>query len=144
MKVCSTSFKGIKFQDIQHKVGVEIQKKLDVIAQDVLADMFNAKKTEDKISELNSKIDNLLEIAAFGGQTAKKVHSKIEKIEEEIKQIQLADFMDTKATERLRISNSLPIVYNRMTQDQKKSICQQMIEKILLAHNGDIEIIWKV
>ena len=144
LKVCNTSFKGIKFQDIRNEVGIEIQKKLDAIAQDVLKDMFNSKEKEDEITVLNEQIDNLLELAALGGQAAKKVHNKIEKLEEEIKQIQLDEFMNTKATERLRISNSLPIVYTRMTEDEKKSICQQMVEKILLSHSGDIEIIWKV
>ena len=106
--------------------------------------MTNTKKKESKISELNEKIDNLLEVAALGGQTTKKVHGKIEKIEAEIKQIQLDEFMNTKSTERLRISDRLPIKYDRLSLEEKKSICQQMIEKIFLSHNGDIEIIWKV
>lgn len=144
LKVCDVSFAGIKFPDIQNKVGIEIQKRLDKIAIEVLVDMTNTKKKESKISELNEKIDNLLEVAALGGQTAKKVHGKIEKIEAEIKQIQLDEFMNTKSTERLRISDRLPIKYDRLSLEEKKSICQQMIEKIFLSHNGDIEIIWKV
>ncbi len=143
-KVCNVSFAGIKFADIQSTVGNEIQKKLDAIAKEVLEDMFNTKEKEDKITALNEQIENLIDLAALGGQAAKKVHSKIEKIEAEIKQLQLDEFMNTKKTERLRISDSLPIVYARMTQDEKKSICQQMIQKILLSHGGDIEIIWKV
>lgn len=106
--------------------------------------MFNTKEKEDKITALNEQIDNLLEVAALGGQAAKKVHSKIEKIEAEIKQLQLDEFMNTKKTERLRISDSLPLVYTRMSADEKKSICQQMIQKVLLSHDGSIEIIWKV
>ena len=52
--------------------------------------------------------------------------------------------MNTKATERLRISDRLPIVYDRLSTDEKKSICQQMIHKILVSSNGDIEIVWKI
>lgn len=144
LKSCDVSFKGVRLADLQNKVGNEIQKKLDEIAMGILTDMSNVKVNESRISELNNKIDNLLEIAALGGQSAKKVHGKIEKLEAEIKQIQLDEFMNTKATERLRISDRLPIMYNRLSQDEKKSICQQMIKKILLSHNGDIEIIWKV
>ena len=80
----------------------------------------------------------------MGGESAKVVHNKIEKIQQEINEIQLSEFMDTRATERLRISDRLPIVYKRLSDDEKKSICQQMIEKILLSSNGDIEIVWKI
>lgn len=52
--------------------------------------------------------------------------------------------MDTRATERLRISDRLPIVYNRLSDDEKKSICQQMIDRILVSSNGDIEIVWQI
>lgn len=44
-------------------------------------------------------------------------------LEAKIKQIQFDEFMNTKATERLRISDRLPILYNRLSQDEKKSIC---------------------
>ena len=72
------------------------------------------------------------------------VHSKIETLQQEINEIQLTEFMNTKTTERLRVSDRLPLVYNRLSIDEKKSICQQMIEKILLSSNGDMEIIWKI
>ena len=81
---------------------------------------------------------------ALGEERAKTVHSKIEALQQEINEIQLTEFMNTKATERLRISDRLPIVYDRLSTDEKKSICQQMIEKILLSSNGDMEIVWKI
>lgn len=99
---------------------------------------------ENHINELKARIDNLIELVSLGGKSAKTVHSKIEKIQQEINEIQLSEFMDTRATERLRISDQLPIVYKRLADDEKKSICQQMIEKVLLSSNGDVEIVWKI
>ena len=56
---------------------------------------------------MKSRIDNLIELASLGGESAKVVHSKIEAIQQEINEIQLTEFMDTRATERLRISDML-------------------------------------
>ncbi len=144
LKSCDTTFHGVKFYDIQEKVGNEIQKELDKIAQGILSEIASDTKKENKIKELETRIDNLLEIASLGGESAKVVHSKIEKLQEEINEIQLSEFMNTRATERLRISDRLPLVYKRLSTDEKKSICQQMIEKILLSSNGNIEIVWKI
>ena len=59
---------------------------------------------------------------ALGGECVKTVHSKIEALQQEINEIQRTEFMNTKATEMLRISDRLPIVYDRLSIDEKKSI----------------------
>lgn len=144
LKVCDVTFKGVRFSDIQDKVGKEIQKELDKIAKTIIDEIASNKKKENKIHELKEKIDRLLELASLGGESVNMVHSKIEALQQEINEIQLTEFMNTKTTERLRISDRLPLVYTRLSTDEKKSICQQMIEKILLSSNGDMEIIWKI
>ena len=144
LKTCDVSLKGVRFPDLQNQVGNEVQKELDKIAQSIVTEIISDKEKENHIKELKSKIDNLLELVALGGESAKTVHSKIETLQQEINEIQLTEFMNTKATERLRISDRLPIVYDRLSTDEKKSICQQMIEKILLSSNGDMEIVWKI
>ena len=138
------SLKGVRFADIQNKVGFEVQKELDKIAQTIVTEIISDREKENHIKELQSQIENLLELVALGGESAKVVHSKIEKLQQAINEIQLTEFMNAKATERLRISDRLPIVYDRLSIDEKKSVCQQMIEKILLSSNGDIEIVWKI
>ena len=144
LKTCDVSLKGVRFADIQNQVGNEVQKELDKIAQNIVTEIISDKEKENHIKELKTKIDNLLELVALGGESAKTVHSKIEALQQEINEIQLTEFMNTKATERLRISDRLPIVYDRLSTDEKKSICQQMIEKILLSSSGDMEIVWKI
>lgn len=144
LKVCDVTFKGVRFADVQDKVGKEIQKELDKIAKTIIDEIASDKKKENKIHELKDKIDRLLDLACLGGESVNMVHSKIEALQQEINEIQLTEFMNTKTTERLRISDRLPLVYNRLSTDEKKSICQQMIEKILLSSNGDMEIVWKI
>ena len=144
LRTCDVSLKGVRFADIQNQVGNEVQKELDKIAGSIVTEIISDKEKENHIKELKTKIDNLLELVALGGESAKTVHSKIEALQQEMNEIQLTEFMNTKVTERLRISDRLPIVYDRLSTDEKKSICQQMIEKILLSSSGDMEIVWKI
>lgn len=144
LKSCNTTFHKVELSTLQKQVGQAIQKELDKIAMDILKGVQEDKDKEDKISNLTKQIDNLIELVAMGGDTAKKVHSKIEALQKQIQEIELTEFMGTRMTERLRISEQLPLIYDRLGTDEKKSICQQMIEKIKLSSNGDMEIIWKI
>ena len=144
LKICDISFKGVRFADVQERVGNEIQKELDKISMMIMDEIISNKQKEDKIKGLREKMDKLIELASIGGESINVVHSKIEKLQQEINEIQLSEFMSTKITERMRISECLPLVYNRFSIEEKKSICQEMIEKIYLSSNGDIEIIWKI
>ena len=144
LKSCDVTFHGVKFEDIQKKVGNQIQEELDKVSTLIMEEIISNKQKEDKIKALKDKMDILIDLACCGGESVNSVHSKIEKIQQEINEIQLSEFMSTKITERLRISECLPLVYDRFSTAEKKSICQEMIEKILLSSNGDIEIIWKI
>ena len=144
LKVCDAKFKGVKFKEIQEKVGIEIQKELDKIGMDILQEMIDKKQRESKITTYQEEMDKLIELYVLGGESARIVHKKIEDLQQKISEIELNEFLDTRTTERLRIKDRLPLVYKRMTVDEKKSICQQLIEKILLSETGDIEIIWKI
>ena len=144
LKVCDAKFKGVKFKEIQEKVGIEIQKELDKIGMDILQEMIDKKQRESKITTYQEQMEKLIELYTLGGDSARIVHKKIEDLQQKISEIELNEFLDTRTTERLRIKDRLPLVYKRMTMDEKKSICQQLIEKILLSETGDIEIIWKI
>ena len=110
----------------------------------IMDEIISNKQKEDKIKGLRDKMDKLIDLASIGGESINVVHNKIEKIQQEINEIQLSEFMSTKITERMRISECLPFVYNRFSTEEKKSICQEMIEKIYLSSDGDIEIVWKI
>lgn len=144
LKICDATFKGVKFIDIQEKIGTEIQKELDKISKIILQEIAKDMHKENRIRDLKAQMDNLIELASLGGESAKAVHGKLEKIQQEMNEIQLSEFMNTRATQPSQISDRLPLIYHRLPDDVKKSICQQFIQKILLSPNGDIEIVWKI
>jgi Site-specific recombinases, DNA invertase Pin homologs len=143
LKICNNSFAGVRFEDIQKKVGNEIQKKLDTIALEVLDGEKSNLERKKKIEECEKRLDSLLMMMPDNKKAAERVSKKMDEIQSEIDKLTLDEFMDTRTTERLRIRNHLPLMYERFTTEEKKSMCQQLIEKILLSHTGDIEIIWK-
>lgn len=144
LKVCDEKFHGIRFWDIQKRVGEEVQKQLDEIENIILQEICRETDEKRAINEKKEQIDNLVELAMLGGSSAQIVHSKIEKLQKEIEEMELDEFMGTKITDRMRISDSIPLVYDRYSSEQKKSICQELIEKIYLSSNGDIEIVWNI
>lgn len=143
LKICNNSFAGVDFTEIQKKVGNEIQRKLDEIALEVLDGEKSKLERKKKIEECEKMLDSLLLVVPNNKKAADRVSRKMDEIQSEIDKLTLDEFMDTRTTERLRIRNHLPLMYERFTTEEKKSMCQQLIEKILLFHNGDIEIIWK-
>ena len=101
------------------------------------------KNNPEHIEELKKEIDNLLEIASKGGESAEIVHKKIETKQKEINEIELDLFLTTRITDNLHINYSIPINYGRFTDDQKKLICSLLINEIRLHENGDMDIDWK-
>ena len=101
-------------------------------------------KKREQIEELKKEIDNLLEIASKGGGVADLVYEKIDAKQQKINEIELDLFLNKRITDRLHIDYSIPINYNRFTDEQKKAICTVLIQKIRLQENGDMEIEWKI
>ena len=73
-----------------------------------------------------------------------QISKAIEERKQKIDEIELSQERNLSFTEEARISNDLPLVYSRLTEDGKKSVAQLLIKKIMLSENGDIEIEWKI
>lgn len=144
LNICECTFRGVKFWDIQKRVGEEVQKQLNEIASIIMEQICKEADERRAIIERQEQIENLLEVVMLGGSSAQIVHTKIEKLQKEIEELELNEFMGTKITDRMRISANLPLVYDRYSTEQKKSICQELIEKIYLSSNGDLEIVWNI
>jgi len=140
---CDVKFK-IKVDDLIEKVAVEVQKQLDVIAVKFLTDEDEAHKAIKEIEQLNKEIDNLVNLAALGLGDLPNVKSQIEERRQKIAEIELAQEHKLTFMQRAKISESLPIVYKRYSDDQKKNILNLLIERINVSANGDLEIIWKI
>lgn len=140
---CDASF-SISFDELREKVGTEVQKQLDLIAMKFLDDSIKAKKKSDEIASINAEIQRLVELAAAGGEEISEIRAAIEQRKHRIDEIELTQDLNMTFMEQARISNSLPLVYKRLDDDQKKSVVNLLISKILLSENGDIEIKWKI
>lgn len=140
LRICDIGFKGIKFVDIQNTVGNEIQKILDDmerINQEKL-DTINLKQRE--ILDLQKEVDNLIQLSALGGLTAITVKIELDKRQKRINELEL----DIQMNHVSDIKNTISVKYHELELNQKKEIVRNLIEKILLSENGDIEIIWKI
>ena len=73
-----------------------------------------------------------------------QVHKAIEERKQKIDKIELSQERNLSFTDEARISSYLPLVYSRLTEEEKKSVAQLLIKKIMLSENGDIEIEWKI
>lgn len=140
---CNASIK-ITFPILREKVAVEIQKQLDVIAQKLLESKIVAEKRNDEITKINQEIERLVNLAAIGTMDIEQISKAIEERKQKIDEIELAQERNLSFTEQARISDCLPLVFHRLNDDEKKSVVNLLIEKILLHENGDIDIIWKI
>lgn len=143
LHTCDASF-SMDFTLLREMVAVEVQKQLDVIAVKFLDDSIKAKKSFDEIKEINEQIERLVNLAALGKMPIEQVSAAIEERKHRIDEIELSQERNLSFMEQAKISVSLPLVYNRLNDDQKKSVVNLLIKKILLSENGDIEIIWKI
>ncbi len=141
---CDVSFKGVSFEKLREDLRIEVQTNLDKIAMDLVKSASIQSKKRKHIEELQKEIDNLLELASKGGEVAEVIYTKIEAKQQEINEIELDLFLNTRITDRLHIDYSIPINYSRFTDEQKKSICLLLIDEIRLHENGDMEIAWKI
>lgn len=143
LHICDASIQ-IKFPILQESVAVEIQKQLDKIASKILQNSINRKEKENEISQINEEIERLVKLAAMGTMDIEQVHKAIEERRQKIDEIELSQERNLSFTEEAKISNDLPLVYSRLTEERKKSVAQLLIKKIMLSENGDIEIEWKI
>ncbi|MCH5249180.1 MAG: recombinase family protein [Lachnospiraceae bacterium] len=141
---CNMDLKELSFDKLRKELGAEVQKNLDKIAMDLVQSASIQASKKERIEELKKEIDNLLEIAAKGGDVSETVYNKIETKQQEINTIELDLFLNKRVTDKLHINYSIPINYNRFSDEQKKSICMVLIERIKLHQNGDMEIKWKI
>lgn len=141
---CDVNLKNVSFDKLREDLRLEIQKNLNAIAMDLVKSASIENKKREQIEGLKKEIDNLLEIASKGGEVADLVYEKIDAKQQKINEIELDLFLNKRITDRLHIDYSIPINYNRFTDEQKKAICTVLIQKIRLQENGDMEIEWKI
>ncbi len=143
LRCCDVSFKGIKFEQLRENLGIQMKSQLDEVAKKIVADLKKQQIAEKKIKQLKKEIDNLLEVASYGGEPASIVYSKIEEKQRQISELELDAYLDTRVTDRLGLSYDIPVKWNRLSDEQKKRVTHTLINKILLHEDGTLEIFWK-
>jgi cell division septum initiation protein DivIVA len=117
---------------------------LDQVARDIVRVGTLRRQQEEEIEKLRQQMENLMQLAAMGGESARSIHEKLEVLQKEIDQKELENHINYHFTDNLHIKWNIPIKYSRFTDEEKKAVCQHLIKKIDLHPNGDLEVTWKV
>lgn len=144
LHACDAEYHDLNFDKLRVDLGKQVQIFLDSVAMDMLRVNTLREKQQEEIKALQKQAESLMELAALGGRSARTVHEKIEKIQRQIDEKEMENYMNYRFTDRLHIQYDIPIKYSRFTDEEKKAVCQYLINKILLHENGDLEIDWKV
>lgn len=145
LKSCDCTFHGVKFWDIQQKVGEEIQSQLSMMEEIVESENNKAVNHQKTIDKKRNDMERLLDLEDLGGKSVEVVHKKLEELQREIEELELDELMDFKILDRLKISENIPTLhYDDFSTDEKKSMCRGLIERVDLSANGDIDIVWNI
>ena len=144
LKCCDKIYSNVDFETIREDVRKQVQVFLDDVAKDIIQVKILRAKQKKEIEELQQQLDNLMNLVAMGGKSAKSVHAKMEELQMLIDKKELENYKNYVFTDNLHIRWSIPIKYSRFTDEEKKAVCQYLIDTIKLKENGDLEIEWKV
>lgn len=141
---CDVSYKGLDLEKLRVDLGEQVQGFLDQVARDIVRVGTLRRQQEEEIEKLRQQMENLMQLAAMGGESARSIHEKLEVLQKEIDQKELENHINYHFTDNLHIKWNIPIKYSRFTDEEKKAVCQHLIKKIDLHPNGDLEVTWKV
>lgn len=144
MHCCDADFGKLDFEKLRADLGAEVQKNLDRIAAALARSVSIQNRKRERIAELKKEIDNLLEIAAKGGDVSETICRKAEEKQQEINRIEMDLFLNQKRIDQLHTGHSASLCYGRFSDERKKAVCLTMIERIDLSENGDMEVRWRI
>jgi len=156
LKLCSESYKGVNFYDLQERVGIEIQNYLDTIHLKRQEKLDENVGLSSQKKELEAQLKNLIDLAAVGGLAAEALQKAIEERQFKIYEIELAIQKNEVVADYLMIdliSNTelnfyhgqdINIIYEELTTEQKKEIVKILIDKVIVQTDGHFKIVWNI
>lgn len=141
---CDQVYSNVDFNKLREDLRLEVQPFLNEMVQKVIATNQLRAEQQREIDKLQQQLDNLINLASMGGKSAKSVHNKMEEIQEEIDRKLLENYTTYRFSDNLHIRYKIPLKYYQFSDEEKKSVCQFLIDKILLHENGDMDITWKI
>lgn len=143
LKVCDAEYKHIDFESLRKQLGKFMMESLDKVSRAIELQCLEQANINGRIEALKKEIDNLLELAAIGGETAEEVYKKIEERRDKISEIEMEQSVVMGFADRLGVGYNIAVDWKSLTDDERKSICMAYIEKILLNEDGTINVYWK-
>lgn len=154
---CKERYNAVNFYDLQNKIGVEIQKQLDDMANIMYNKALENKTFEEEIEILNSEIQKLLEISLHSDLAAEATAKMIEEKQTKLNELELKIQMNKKAYSYVEISlfhnpnihmfshDHSTITYQDLYAFQKREVVKLLIDKIYLTPDPDeFEIVWRI
>ena len=139
MHECDATFsvKNITFEQVKGKVCQAIQEHINDIENVIVNRKKEWMKVRAEIKQMEEEIEKLLDLSQM--VDLKLVADKINEKQAHINQLKFkSDFFYE------QLAQYEDIVFMELPDDEKKKIANEMIEKILLSENGDIEVEWKI
>lgn len=154
-RICDVSFKGIKLEQVQMNVGLQVQ--------EYLANLYKTQQEKRKaqielqkeIAKLEKQLDNLIDLAQISDSVEDSVKRRINNLTISIKEKQLklkldnAEDLITLRCSGLSSAQSLfdsngNILINYMDLDttRKQAILHILVKKILVHSDGSVDIEW--
>lgn len=147
---CNASFAGVKLQNIQELVGMEVQNYLDVFSDKLKEELNKKQAVKRKISKIKKDIDRLFEIAEQSDTLQKATLDRITKKQNELTECELLLMQDVYVSDKIenRILHSIgrpnfkDINYFELPTEKKQALLRILVNKILLNEDGSISVVW--
>ena len=143
LKVCDAEYKHIEFESLRKQLGSLMMSNLDEVRRTIELQYLEQVSINNRIAVLKKEVDNLLELAAIGDETADIIYKKIEERRVKISEIEMEQSAAMSFTDKLGLECNISVDWKNLTDDEKKSICMAYIDKILLSEDGLLSIYWK-
>lgn len=155
-KICSVSFKGLKLETIQNNVADMVQEYLSGLHESIDEQHNRQRKTRKEIAKLEKEFNNLVELAQHSDGLAEALKLKIDGLVVKIKEKQLS--LKTDQAEDviwLRLNHQKYIgeifdkdgnvlfSYKDLDTEKRQMILRELVHKIYVYPNGNIDIEWK-
>jgi len=139
MHECTVTFsvKNITFEQVKEKVATQIQEHIHDIEHIVQERKANWFKLQKEIEKEEADISRLVQLALI--VDVKEIGAQIKEKQTRINTLKLqGDFF----TEQLAQYEDIDFI--ALSDDEKKKVANELIERILLSEDGSIKIVWKI
>ena len=153
---CDASFRGIRVNEIQEKVEIEIQEYLDNFVKNQEKWKKKKEEYEKQAEKTETEIRNLVLNLAQSPEIEKAITNVIVEKQKELAEINVKMQLDVSTSDKIEYRvlkvlrqinpkniNIKDVRYNELGEEEKQALLKILVEKILLFEDKSIKIIWK-